>query len=312
MGKTIYGYCENKGKHELDTVKVSATQPITNEKVWIQKAKNLFNISKRIYTATSTSETSISMANGTFNASASTATAHSSFFFDNLKVGEKYTISWRNATNLNSMQMFQSDINKTQGTQYFRSYNTTDSITFEATTEYVSFNILATGTTVSVENIQIEQGSTATEYEAYVEPKIYVKNDNDVYEEFYSNVVVKDDFAVITGNFSIEANTQTNIDNGLAKEGSTSIDFPSGFDKNNCVVVSFGCKYFENKGYSYGTLTGTADNEAIMILLGNAPASVTLGNTEGGDNENKIIIYGSNYATDSSKNLYYKLVLMKI
>lgn len=32
--------------------------------------------------------------------------------------------------------------------------------------------------------IQLEQGPTATSYEAYIEPKIYVKNGNDVYEEF--------------------------------------------------------------------------------------------------------------------------------
>lgn len=31
---------------------------------------------------------------------------------------------------------------------------------------------------------QIEQNSTATSYEAYVEPQIYIKNSNDVYEEF--------------------------------------------------------------------------------------------------------------------------------
>lgn len=32
--------------------------------------------------------------------------------------------------------------------------------------------------------MQIEQGSKATKYEAYIEPKIYIKNSNDVYEEF--------------------------------------------------------------------------------------------------------------------------------
>lgn len=31
---------------------------------------------------------------------------------------------------------------------------------------------------------QIEQGPNATDYEAYIEPKIYIKNSNDVYEEF--------------------------------------------------------------------------------------------------------------------------------
>lgn len=31
---------------------------------------------------------------------------------------------------------------------------------------------------------QLEQGSTATEYEEYIEPKVYILNDNSVYEEF--------------------------------------------------------------------------------------------------------------------------------
>ena len=31
---------------------------------------------------------------------------------------------------------------------------------------------------------QLEQGSTATEYEEYIEPKVYTLNDNSVYEEF--------------------------------------------------------------------------------------------------------------------------------
>lgn len=33
-------------------------------------------------------------------------------------------------------------------------------------------------------DIQLEQGTTATTYESYVEDKIYIKNNNDVYEEF--------------------------------------------------------------------------------------------------------------------------------
>ena len=34
--------------------------------------------------------------------------------------------------------------------------------------------------------MQLEQNTVATAYEAYIEPKIYVKNDNSVYEEFIS------------------------------------------------------------------------------------------------------------------------------
>jgi hypothetical protein len=38
-----YGFCENKCKQELDTVKVSSTEPTTDEKVWID------DTNKKIY-----------------------------------------------------------------------------------------------------------------------------------------------------------------------------------------------------------------------------------------------------------------------
>lgn len=45
---------------------------------------------------------------------------------------------------------------------------------------YVRFSFL-----ISCENtLMLAQSSTITDYEEYVEEKIYVKNDNDVYEEF--------------------------------------------------------------------------------------------------------------------------------
>lgn len=37
-------------------------------------------------------------------------------------------------------------------------------------------------------NIQIEQGSTATAYEAYIEPEIYIKNNNNIYEKFTTDI----------------------------------------------------------------------------------------------------------------------------
>lgn len=49
-------------------------------------------------------------------------------------------------------------------------------------TEYVNYGCTFDNCTVS---FQVEQGQS-TEHEEYIEPKIYVKNDNDVYEEFIS------------------------------------------------------------------------------------------------------------------------------
>lgn len=49
---------------------------------------------------------------------------------------------------------------------------------------------------------QIEQGSTATTYEEYVEPVIYVKNASGVFEEFYNKNFFKTEELVITSKLS--------------------------------------------------------------------------------------------------------------
>ena len=50
---------------------------------------------------------------------------------------------------------------------------------------YVRFDVNKNGATHSFWDIQIEQGSTATDYEAYVEKKIKTKNSNGEFETIY-------------------------------------------------------------------------------------------------------------------------------
>ena len=171
--------------------------------------KNIFDISKRIYTATAPNTVSVSSSNGIIRASITSGAAHSAYLIGNLKVGQKYTISWKNAINLNSMQLSQSDNNGKQSTQIFRNYNTTDNVTFEATTEYVLLNILASSTTLSIEDVQIEKGSTATAFEehksqTYTIPTqqpfrsngdirdIFIKKNNKWYERHYIERLILD------------------------------------------------------------------------------------------------------------------------
>ena len=45
-------------------------------------------------------------------------------------------------------------------------------------------NTIFTDTSTIISNLQLEQGSTATDYEPYIDKKIYCKNDNGVFEEF--------------------------------------------------------------------------------------------------------------------------------
>lgn len=131
--------------------------------------KNLFNISKRIYLSIAPNTVNVSLVDGKLTASSSSSSAHSSYLISGLEVGKKYTVSWKNATNFNSIQLSTSDSNGTAITQIFRNYNTTASVTFEATSKYYQLIILSSTSSLSIENVQIEEGTTATPYEQHEE-----------------------------------------------------------------------------------------------------------------------------------------------
>ena len=63
---------------------------------------------------------------------------------------------------------------------------TTDETGVQNVFAYVNRSATTTASTYTVtfNNVQLEQGSKATSYEAYIEPQIFVRNSNGVYEEF--------------------------------------------------------------------------------------------------------------------------------
>lgn len=105
-----------------------------------------------------------------------------------------------------------------------------------------------------------------------------------------SKVVYKDNYAVITGSMSISAN------GSLTKD----INYPSGFNVDNCVPISCGLKVLENKGYNF---IGDYLNSS-SLLINAYDRSLNLISTA-------IQLYVIN-PTDSSKTVTYKIVLMKI
>lgn len=113
-----------------------------------------------------------------------------------------------------------------------------------------------------------------------------------------------DKFAVLTGNITLEANTQSNLEQGLQKQTLKNISFPNGFNKDNCICIAFGMKIAADKNYSYGT-SSSISNQAVT---GAFPRHAVLGSA---DDNNKISLQVWQSAT-SSKTVYYKLVLMKI
>lgn len=103
----------------------------------------------------------------------------------------------------------------------------------------------------------------------------------------------------------LEANSQSNVENNLEQQTILNIDFPKGFNKDNCVCIAFGMKTYEEKNYSYGV----AFTESNRFVTGSYIRNVVLGNTN--DDNSKISLHVWNMTT-AQHTVYYRLVLMKI
>lgn len=119
-----------------------------------------------------------------------------------------------------------------------------------------------------------------------------------------SEYITNDKFAVLTGSMTLEANTQSNLEEGSQKQTLIKINFPSGFNKDNCICIAFGMKIATDKNYSYGT-SSSISNQAVS---GSFPRHAVLGASD----DNTKISLQVWQSTTSSKTVYYKLVLMKI
>ena len=173
--------------NKLNNIVISPTEPTTGEEVWIQKGKNLFDINTLIYdekvqnlsTGNTVSVKILSSSYDFFGAS---------LVLNNLLKNTDYIISANVLTNnFSRIYVYTDEL-------YGPSLNAGvigNGLTFNTgdNTKVVIglyLNEPVVGTTYSIESIQIEQGSTATSYEPYVGKKIYIKNDNGIYEEFLS------------------------------------------------------------------------------------------------------------------------------
>ena len=172
---------------EESVVAVSPTQPTTNEKVWFKKGKNLLD--KNNY---------ITDSKGYIG------------FVVNLEAGKTYTMS----SNLPIIAKFAKQSNlsdNTVGPQNWEPFTSWTFVAGQNTDNYLN-NIVYIGNnekklqtnveSYSSYNIQIEEGSTATTYEEYVESTVYVKNASGVFEEFYNKNFFKTEKLVITSKLS--------------------------------------------------------------------------------------------------------------
>lgn len=149
---------------------VSTTEPTTGEKVWIQKGKNLVNqwIKGELYNT----EKSLFELNTGFMRTD----------FIKIDTNVDYILSNSENCKFGRICLFDENYN------YLENMNNDDLLTsFKITNtkaKYIIVNIFYRDYP-NLSWIQLEQGTTATPYEAYIKKKIYIKNETNKFETVY-------------------------------------------------------------------------------------------------------------------------------
>lgn len=166
-----------KANYEEDKVIVSATEPtgVNRKKVWFKKGKNLFNKNNVI------SNVNL-LANGSIESDTSC-----SIHYTEVVGGQIYTIS----SNSDRQWVFNTSAEKlsssTQGAQRTVTSGTSVQVNVPSGHKYINIRHYPSNGEDNInQDIQLEQNPVVTAYEAYVEPEIYILNNNNVYERFYS------------------------------------------------------------------------------------------------------------------------------
>ena len=160
--------------NDVNGIVVNATEPSTDRrKVWVQKGKNLFDGILRQGNHVNTTTT-----NRLCNSNPIKA-----------KGGAYYTVS-TNLPDTYSVKLMNCVSNALDSTIINDgSWGHTSANVYCGQDGYLKVLVKKdddsnlTPSTVSNYHFMVEQGTTATTYEAYIEPKIYVKNNNNIYED---------------------------------------------------------------------------------------------------------------------------------
>lgn len=171
----------NKIENELETLDqegiiVSPTEPTTDRrKVWMQMGKNLFNANNVLGNF---------IVNGAGDLSANSVWTASNKIYK-INSSKPYTISWKNISSTEEPQVEIAEYKK-NGVFNRNNFNTLPigTTSFSKVLDSDTAYLIIAYRNDRMKDIQLEQGEKQTEFESYVEPNIYVKNDNDVYEGF--------------------------------------------------------------------------------------------------------------------------------
>lgn len=157
---------------EESAVIVSPTEPTTSEKVWIQKGKNMVKEWQKgsFYSI----DTHTFKENNQFAKTGYIKVQPNVDYIFSHSLGNHNGYIACFDENYNFLKV----INDQAITTSFKITN--------ANVKYIVVNMWHETDIANESDVQLEQGTIATSYEAYIEPKIHVKNDNGVYEEFIS------------------------------------------------------------------------------------------------------------------------------
>jgi hypothetical protein len=183
-------------------VSVGATAPENGERVWFKKGKNLLNLNRAevTYSVGIVLNESNMYSNMAYDGGVGTANTQNVVDGETLKVtsrysqgvglpikckpNEQYSLTLSNTNNLGSVCILFFDENNTYLSNSGNSHTETLIVTTPSNCKWlvVLFDVTGgTKTEISFSNIQLEQGSTATTYEPYIEKSINVDE-----EEWYS------------------------------------------------------------------------------------------------------------------------------
>lgn len=112
----------------------------------------------------------------------------------------------------------------------------------------------------------------------------------------------QNNIAVITGKVTLAGAPASETNE--PKQTAWTINFPKGFNKDNCVCIAFGGRMYDDRGFNYGL----GDDGSFGIVTGDIPRSITLGYKP---DPTKIHLSVENIA--NSDHIYeYRIVLMKL
>ena len=243
-----------------DEVFVSSNEPAgSNAKVWFKKGKNLFNAYKYSYITRDNNETyQINGANSISVSGTNKTWSRIQFIISDLNPNTSYTISstitntsQHNAALIVTIGTTEKNSTTTESNKRLNVSFTTDSTGNATIGLFSNWSGTNLSETIIYNNLQLEQGVTVTDYEAYVEPKIYTKNNNSVYEEFEMPQITRKTYTItIEDNVNVAPFGSYGSINIPAEEVSRYGEIVSVYSINNA-GAPMPCGYIKQSGGNY-------------------------------------------------------------